>query len=91
MEKVAHRINNMLSDKITATEAGSITPITPLSHITANLGTWWIETDRNANMWLCRWAWAGVNAYIDCTDSQGSNAYTSPAVEFIGGRPPVHR
>lgn len=85
-------MNALGSDLITGTQAGSLAnPITAPNFVQSNLGTWWIECDRNGDLALCTYAPLLVNTYIDCTDANGNNPYRSLAVDFVGGRPPVHR
>lgn len=87
MEKVAHSINS-ITDLITGDETGQYTgPIPVMNQTINNPGDWWLEKDRNGEIWLCRYATVGVMAFIDCTDNNGNNPYTAKASSFIGGRP----
>lgn len=92
MEKVSFWIETPLTDLITGDETGAFqTPITPVAFMNANIGTYWIETDRNGELYLCKYATKGVACFIDCTDANGVNPYSSFACSFVGGRPNVSR
>lgn len=91
MGKVSHWLETPLTDKVLGDETGTfVTPLLAKDLVYANLGVWWMEPDRNGELYLCRYAPESAMAYIDCEDSQ-QNTYTSLAVDFVGGRPHVTR
>lgn len=94
MEKVAHNIKNPLTDLIVGDETGQFPQAIDAPNLALSQpGVWWLETDRNGELWLCRYAAVGTAAFVDCTDAQGQNNYTAVAQDFIGvrpsGRPPT--
>lgn len=92
MEKVCYGINDIDNDLITGINGTPlVTPLLAKDWAYSNLGTWWVERDKNGVNVLSAYGVWGQMEYLDITDSNGQNPYKSDSVEFIGGRPPVHR
>jgi len=89
--KVCYHVDNIGSDLITGIDNVPQVPTSVTGTVANYIGSMWIEKDRNGANVLCGYADVGANASINFTDSGGNNPYTSVAVEFVGGRPPVIR